>query len=193
MSTYYSFYLGVRNDENKLEIAGPYYYSVKYKELRLGTLYETTGSFIEVDEFEPFMDNVPVEEIAEKDFKLLTDTGIFNKEVYSRAYACSLGAMARKAQKGNFGLYNGYCSFDEIDCIKTNSYCLDSRYDVALYSTDRVAEMPPADCADLGRAAFLALNDPAHQAHLISSAAENCLNYTYGSDFDRYCIIMVVG
>ena len=107
MSTYYTFYLGVRNDENKLEIAGPYYYNTKRNEMSLGCLYETSRSFIEHDAFMRFMDQVPLEEIAEKDKNYLTDSGLFNDKEYSRAYVCSLNDMWEKAEKGSFGLQNG--------------------------------------------------------------------------------------
>lgn len=193
MSTYYTFYLGMKNDENKLEIAGPYYYNIKKQEMRLGCLYEASRSFVEHDAFMKFMDKVPLEEMADKDKKYFTDTGLFGDKEYSRAYICSLEAMWEKAKEGCYGLQNGYCRLEDIDHIKREDYILTDSYEVGMYSADRVAEMDADDRKDLGRAAFLAACDPAHQAYKISCAAESCLNYVYGEERNRYCIVLVWG
>ena len=193
MSTYYTFYLGVRNDENKLEIAGPYYYNAKEKEMKLGCLYEASRSFIEHDAFMRFMDQVPLEEIAAKHRYYLTDSGLFSDKEYSRAYVCSINTMWEKANSGNFGLQNGYCRLEDIDYIKREGYVLTDSYEVGMYSAERVAEMDSTDRKSLGRAAFLASCDPAHQAYKIYCAADHCLNYIYGKEKERYCIILVWG
>lgn len=193
MSTYYSFYLGARDDAGKMCIVGPYYYNVKEGETKLGVLYETSRSFIDAEEFMEAMHQLPIDEIAEKDMNRLTLENWFGDGRTSATYYASINEFYALAKKNNHGLYVGYVPLNEMNAVAETHYWLESRYDVDLVSPDVVAEMDPEERKKYGKTAFVATTDTSYIADVIYDAAESVLNYVYGKDKDRYYILMSWG
>lgn len=191
MSTYYSFYLGARDDAGKMCVVGPYYYNVKAGETKLGTLFETSRSFIDDDVFMGTMNPLNVDEIAEKDLDRLSFEPIFeNESRVSNTYYASLSDFHAIANKNNNGLYIGYVCMADMKYIIEEDYRLLNRYDVDLVSADVVAEMTPEDRRKYGKIVFTAISDASYIANLVVKAAESLLEHEYGKDKDRYCILM---
>ena len=194
MSTYYSFYLGARNDVGKMCVVGPYYYNIEKCEMKLGTLFETTGSFIEDEVFMNTMDMLNVEEVAKKDWDRLTYEPYFEDQPrVSNTYYASLADFHAIANKNNGGLYMGYVCMADMKYIIEENYKLLSRYDIDLVSADVVAEMAPEDRRNYAKVAFIAISDASYIANLVVKAAESVLEYEYGKDKDRYYILMTRG
>ena len=194
MSTYYSFYLGARDDAGKMCVVGPYYYSVKAGETKLGTLFETSRSFIEDEVFMSTMNPLGADEVAEKDMDRLTFQPMFEDQPrVSNTYYAPLSDFHAIANKNNGGLYVGYVCIADMKYIIEENYRLLSRYDVDLVSADVVAEMTPEDRRKYGKVAFTAISDASYVANLVVKAAESLLEHEYGKDKDRYCILMTWG
>jgi hypothetical protein len=194
MSTYYSFYLGARDDAGKMCVVGPYYYSVKAGETKLGTLFETSQSFIEDDVFMGTMDMLNVEEAAEKDLDLLTyEPWYKDRPRVSNTYYAPLSEFHAIASRNNNGLYMGYVCMADMKYIVEEDYQLLNRYDVNLVSADVAAEMMPEDRRNYVKVAFTAISDASYIANLVVKAAESVLMYEYGKDKDRYYILMTRG
>ena len=193
MSTYYSFYLGARDDAGKMCIVGPYYYNVKEGKTKLGVLYETSRSFISAEEFQEAMHCLPVDEIAEKDMSHLATENWFGDGHTSTSYYASINEFYALAKKNNHGLYVGYVTHSEMNAVAENKYWLESRYDVDLVSPDVVAEIDPEERKKYGKTAFVATTDTSYIADVVYDAAESVLNYVYGKDKDRYYILMSWG
>ena len=194
MSTYYSFYLGARDDAGKMCVVGPYYYSVKAGETKLGTLFETSRSFIEDEVFMGTMDPLGVNEIAEKDLDRLSFQPIFEDQPrVSNTYYASLSDFHAIASRNNNGLYMGYVCIADMKYIIEEDYRLLSRYDVDLVSADVVAEMVPEDRRNYAKVAFTAISDASYVANQVVKAAESLLEHEYGKDKDRYYILMTWG
>lgn len=194
MSTYYSFYLGARDDKDKMCVVGPYYYNVKEGETKLGTLYETSQSFIQDDDIRNRMDLLNVEEIAEKDLDRLSFEPYFeDRPRASKTYYAPLSEFHALADKNNNGLYIGYVCMADMKYVIEENYRLLDRYDVDLVSADVVAEMTPEDRRKYGKIAFTAISDASYVAHLVVKAAESLLEYVYGEDKKRYYILMTWG
>ena len=190
MSTYYSFYLGVRDDAGKMRIAGPYYYNVKEGKNKLGVLYETSRSFINAEDFEEAMHPLFVEEIAEEDMNHLAMENFLGDGYTSVSYYASMNEFYDLVKKNNHGLYVGYATHDEVNEVAKAHYLIESRYDVDLVSPDVVAEMDSEDRRRYGKTAFIAATDTSYIADVVYQAAEGILNYVYGNDKDRYYILM---
>lgn len=194
MSTYYSFYLGARDDAGKMCVVGPYYYNVKAGETKLGTLFETSQSFIDDDVFRNTMDMLNVDEVAEKDLDRLTYEPYFeDRPRVSNTYYASLSDFHKIAGKNNGGLYMGYVCMADMKYIIEEDYQLLSRYDVDLVSADVVAEMAPEDRRKYVKVAFTAISDASYIAAWVVKAAESLLMYEYGKDKDRYYVLMTWG
>lgn len=191
MSTYYSFYLGARDDAGKMCVVGPYYYSVKAGETKLGTLFETSQSFIDDDVFRNTMDLLGVDEIAEKDLDRLSFEPLFEDQPrVSTTYYAPLLDFHAIANKNNNGLYIGYACIADMKYIIEENYRLLNRYDVDLVSADVAAEMTPEERRKYGKVAFTAISDASYVANLVVKAAEGLLKHEYGKDKDRYYILM---
>ena len=194
MSTYYSFYLGARDDAGKMCVVGPYYYSVKEGETKLGTLFETSRNFIEDEVFMSTMDLLSADEVAEKDMDRLTYESWYKDQPrVSTAYYAPLSDFHAIASRNNNGLYMGYVCIADMKYIIEEEYELLNRYDVDLVSADIVAEMAPEDRRNYVKVAFTAISDASYIANLVVKAAESVLMYEYGKDKDRYYILMTRG
>ena len=87
----------------------------------------------------------------------------------------------------------GYVCMADMKYIIEEDYQLLSRYDVDLVSADVAAEMAPEDRRNYVKVAFTAISDASYIANLVVKAAESLLEYEYGKDKDRYCILMTRG
>ena len=194
MSTYYSFYLGARDDAGKMCVVGPYYYSVKAGETKLGTLFETSRSFIEDDVFMNTMNLLGADEVAERDLDRLTHESWYKDQPrVSNTYYAPLSDFHAIASRSNNGLYMGYVCIADMKYIIEEDYQLLSRYDVDLVSADVAAEMAPEDRRNYAKVAFAAISDASYIANQVVKAAESLLEHEYGKDKDRYYILMTWG
>lgn len=194
MSTYYSFYLGARDDAGKMCVVGPYYYSVKAGETKLGTLFETSQSFIDDDVFRNTMDLLGADEVAEKDLDRLSYEPWYKDQPrVSNTYYAPLSDFHAIASRNNNGLYMGYVCMADMKYIIEEEYELLNRYDVNLVPADVVAEMAPEDRRNYVKVAFTAISDASYIANLVVKAAESVLMYEYGKDKDRYYVLMTWG
>jgi hypothetical protein len=193
MSTYYSFYLGAKDAEGKMNIVGPYYYNMKEQETQLSTLFEASQSFIDHREFIDAMNVLPVEEIAEKDLVHLSTKDWAGTKLSSTSYYATLGTFRSLAQENNCGLYVGYAPLAEVGYVAEQHYELESKYDIELVSADMAAEMSPEERREYGKVAFVATTDTSYIAKQILDTAENLLQYVYGEEKNRYYILMTWG
>ena len=175
MSVYYSFYLGKRNAENKVEVIAPYVY--KDGEMKLTSLLERSSSFIDGDELGDLMCFLPLDELAEKDKKHFSYTGwSMNSEPQSCAYACDYKDMVAAASKK--GLRQGYVLLEDFSTVLKNNYQL-NEYEVYMHSAEEYAEMQESERAKYGKIAYLAIDSIDYIASLLVELTECMVDYNF--------------
>ena len=185
MSSYYMFYLAENTSEG-LQVVAPAMLT-KNGQFKFKPAVVRSSSFIHWEDWEEFMEYVPLKVIHDNSLDLLTSNHSWNPDVIelgSDSYACKYSTIARMADKA--GLRVGYTSLNDLNYVAEHNYHLEDKYEIELYSAEMVAEMAPEDKRNYGKVAFLETNSVDYIANqLVNAFHEIVYN---ANDFYVVCV-----